>query len=161
MRGILFDGKTCGGVAHWPLFAPNSDFSNFYALADNCLDVSALMDGCPPEDEEPTDEEIALCASTKIGADLTTGNSQLSWDGVLYSSSTITISNVVGTLTVTDSAGVDHVLPQDGTVVSGVAAGATTGAVFDGTYDVTNEDGLTASCEQTARVTSASVIVLL
>jgi hypothetical protein len=46
MRGALHDGKTCGGVAHFPLFAPNTDFSPLYALLDGADDV----------DEEPVEE---------------------------------------------------------------------------------------------------------
>lgn len=34
MRGALHDGKTCGGVAHFPLFAPGTNFDPLYALLD-------------------------------------------------------------------------------------------------------------------------------
>jgi len=45
MRGAIHDGKTCGGVAHFPLFSPSTDFSALYDLIDNAtnLDGNASM----------------------------------------------------------------------------------------------------------------------
>lgn len=51
MRGAVHDGKTCGGVAHFPLFHPSTDFAPLYALLDGAddLDTEAPAD----EPEEP------------------------------------------------------------------------------------------------------------
>lgn len=38
MRGALHDGKTCGGVAHFPMFSPNTDFGPLYDLLDDADD---------------------------------------------------------------------------------------------------------------------------
>ena len=38
MRGAVHDGKTCGGTAHFPLFAPSTDFGPLYALLDDAAD---------------------------------------------------------------------------------------------------------------------------
>lgn len=34
MRGAIHDGRTCGGVAHFPLFNPSCDFTVFYDMLD-------------------------------------------------------------------------------------------------------------------------------
>jgi hypothetical protein len=49
MRGALHDGKTCGGVAHFPLFAPSTDFAPLYALLDSADNADA-----EPETEPET-----------------------------------------------------------------------------------------------------------
>lgn len=155
MRGILFDGKTCGGVAHWPLFAPNTDFSNFYALADGCITEEMLTGGCPAE--EPP-ENPALCLATKMGATLIPNSNSLAWDGTLISASTTNVVVEAGQLIVTDFLGAQHVLMADGTPVTGVAAGATQEVLFTGTTIVTTETE-TARCVLTNRAISANTTV--
>lgn len=38
MRGAVHDGKTCGGVAHFPLFSPGTNFDPLYDLLDAAAD---------------------------------------------------------------------------------------------------------------------------
>lgn len=40
MRAAIHDGKTCGGVAHWPLFHPSCDFQALYDLIDCPQDMN-------------------------------------------------------------------------------------------------------------------------
>lgn len=157
MRGILFDGKTCGGVAHWPLFAPSTDFTNFYALADGCVTEEMLTAGCemPAAPENPE-----LCNVTKMGAQLDGSDAELSWPtGELFASTGTTVTVVTGQLVVTDFAGDQHVLMADGTPVGPVALGATAGVLFTGTVTIETADGEQATCVLTNRAISANTTV--
>lgn len=154
MRGVVFDGKTCGGVAHWPLFAAGTDFSNLYGIVDGCVDIEALTANCPPV----VVVNPAICAA-KQGAEIIATSQSMSWDGNIYGDASLTMVVTSGQLIVTDSAGVNHVLLDDGTPATPVAIGSTTGVAFTGSYTITDADGNVAECTVENKPLSAGVNV--